>query len=75
MAERKDYRADRSPQDGQWYVFAGSNERVAGPFPRREEALADARDRAGHNDGPSSVEGEDIATQADYGDPSPDRGR
>ena len=66
MTERKDYRVDRSPQDGQWYVFVGGDERAAGPFARREEALADARDRAGHVDGPATVEGEDVGVQEDY---------
>ena len=69
MNEPKVYRLDTG-RDGQWYVVSGSGERVAGPFPHRDEALADARDRASNADGPALVEGENVAVQEQYGGPS-----
>jgi hypothetical protein len=66
VTERRDYRVE-SRGDGQWYVFLGLDHRVAGPFPQREEALADARDRALHAGGPATVEGEDVIVQEQYG--------
>ena len=66
MAGAKDYTVETVPEDGQWYVFC-DGARVVGPFARRDEALADARDRALNADGPSRVEGEDVKVQAEYG--------
>jgi hypothetical protein len=65
MTKRKDYTIETA-SDRQWYVWC-AGQQVAGPFPRREEAAADARDRALQAEGPSTVDGEDVAVQADYG--------
>jgi hypothetical protein len=65
MAERKDYTTETA-SDRQWYVWC-AGQRVAGPFARREDAAADARDRALQADGPATVDGEDVAVQAEYG--------
>jgi hypothetical protein len=69
MTAVSDYTVGTVPDDGQWYVFCGGR-RIAGPFAQRDEALADARDRAAHADGPATVEGEDVKVQVEYGGPA-----
>jgi hypothetical protein len=73
MTAASDYTVGQVPEGGEWYVFR-NGVRASGPFAKRDQAVADARDRAAQADGPATVEGEDVKVQVEYGGPADRKG-